>query len=71
MILYDIQSQINNRHGYIDKMDESELEDGRYEIFLKHTMISGILQVILMIINSIATFFAETDATASFLLNVV
>ena len=69
MIIYDIQSQVNNRNGYIDKVDEEEFKDGRYEIFLKHTMISGILQVILMIINSIATFFAETDLTSNILLN--
>ena len=69
MIIYDIQSQVNNRNGYIDKVDEEEFKDGRYEMFLKHTMISGILQVILMIINSIATFFAETDLTSNILLN--
>ena len=71
MVLFDIQSQINNKHWYIDNVNEDEFEDGRYEIFLKHTTISWILQVILMIINAIATFFAETDATSSFLLNVV
>ena len=71
MVLFDIQSQINNKHWYIDNVNEDEFEDGRYEIFLKHTTISWILQIILMIINAIATFFAETDATSSFLLNVV
>jgi len=71
MVLFDIQSQINNKHWYIDNVNEDEFEDGRYEIFLKHTTISWILQIVLMIINAIATFFAETDATSSFLLNVV
>ena len=27
MIMYDIQAQVNNRNGYIDTIDESELKD--------------------------------------------
>ena len=57
MIMSDIQDQINNRNGYIDKIDESEFKDGKYEIFLKHTFISAWLQVVLMLINSSASFF--------------
>jgi hypothetical protein len=41
MIMSDIQAQINNRNGYIDKMDESEFKDGKYEYFLKHTLVSA------------------------------
>jgi hypothetical protein len=37
----DIQDQINNRNGYIDKMDESEFKDGKYEMFLKHSFLSS------------------------------
>lgn len=39
--MYDIQSQIENRYGYIDKVDESEFKDGKYEFFLKHTFVSS------------------------------
>lgn len=70
MIILDIQDQINNRKGYLDKIDESEFKDWRYEIFLKHTFISAGLQVVLMIINSLVSFFVESDVTSSFLLNV-
>ena len=62
----DIQAQINNRNGYIDKIDESEFKDGKYEIFLKHTLISALLQVVLMLINSSASFFAGSDTTSFF-----
>ena len=58
MIIYDIQAQIENRYGYIDKVDESEFKDGRYEIFLKHTFVSSGLQFLLMLINWSASFFA-------------
>ena len=70
MIMNDIQVQIYNRYGYIDKMDESEFKDGRYETFLKHTFISARLQVWLMIINSSASFFAGSG-TSNFLFNFV
>ena len=71
MITYDIQAQINNKNGYIDSMDESDFKDGKYEKFLKHTFISGRLQAILMILNSVASFFAETDATSNLFFNIV
>jgi len=70
MIMSDIQAQINNRNGYIDKIDESEFKDGKYEIFLKHTFISAWLQVVLMLVNSSASFFAGSGAT-NFLFNFV
>lgn len=71
MITYDIQSQINNKNWYIDTIDESDFKDGKYEIFLKHTFISAWLQVILMILNSIVSFFAESDATSNVFFNIV
>ena len=70
MIMSDIQDQINNRNGYIDKIDESEFKDGKYEIFLKHTFISAWLHVVLMLINSSASFFAGSD-TKSFFFNII
>lgn len=66
MIMSDIQAQINNRNGYISKIDESEFKDGKYELFLKHTLISAILQVVLMLINSSASFFAGSDSRSIF-----
>jgi len=70
MIMSDIQAQINNRNGYIDKMDESEFKDGKYEYFLKHTLVSALLQIVLMILNSSASFFAGSDTT-SFFFNII
>ena len=70
MITYDIQSQIKNKNWYIDTIDESEFKDGRYEKFLKHSFISMGLQTILMIINSLVSFFAETEATSNVLFNI-
>ena len=70
MIMYDIQAQINNRNGYIDTIDKSELKDWKYEMFLKHTLVSACLQVMLMILNSILSFFAESDLTSNILLNI-
>lgn len=67
----DIKGQIYNPNWYIDSIDKSEFKDWRYEIFLKHSFISAWLQVILMILNSISSFFAETDATSNILLNIV
>lgn len=71
MIMYDIKSQIYNKNGYTDKIDESDLKDWKYEIFLKHTFVSSSLQVILMILNLVASFFAETDTTSNIFLNIV
>lgn len=71
MIMQNIQGQINNSNGYIDTITKDDLKDWRYEFFLKDTMISAILQVILMIVNVVASFFAETDATSNFFLNIV
>ena len=70
MITYDIQLQIKNKKWYIDTIDEKEFKDERYEAFLKHSFVSMGLQVILMIINSLVSFFAEVDATSSLLLNI-
>lgn len=66
----DIQDQINNRNGYIDKMDESEFKDGKYEMFLKHSFLSSWLQIVLMLINSSASFFAGSGAS-NFIFNLV
>ena len=71
MIIYDIQSQIDNKNWYIDTIDKSEFKDWRYEFFLKHSFISIGLQVILMIINSLVSFFAETEWTSNLLFNIV
>lgn len=71
MITYDIQSQIKNEKWYIDTIDESEFKDGRYEMFLKHSFVSMWLQIILMIINSLVSFFAEVESTSNLLLNIV
>ncbi len=71
MIVYDIQSQINNKNGYIDKMKQSEFKDGRYEIFLKHTFVSAWLQAILMIVNSLVSFFVENGETSNIFLNFI
>ena len=70
MIVYDIQAQINNKKWYIDDIDESEFKDGRYEFFLRHSFISIWLQTILMIINSMLSFFAETEWTSNLLFNI-
>ncbi len=71
MIIDDIQAQIYNSKWYIDTIDEKDFNDGRYELFLKHSFVSMILQTIIMIVNSILSFFAEVDATSNILLNVV
>ena len=71
MITHDIQLQINNKTWYIDEMAESDFKDGKYEIFLKHTFISAWLQAILMILNSIASFFAEDGVTSNLFFNIV
>ena len=70
MIIYDIKLQITNKKWYIDTIDEKEFKDGRYEIFLRHSFISMWLQTILMVINSLVSFFAEVDATSNLLLNI-
>jgi len=71
MILQDIQSQINNVNWYIDKIDEEDLKEWRYELFLKDTIISAILQVVLMIVNAFASFLAENDITSNVFFNIV
>ena len=71
MIMFDIQGQINNPNGYLDKIDKSDLKDWKYEMFLKHSFVSAWLQVVLMIVNAIASFFAETEGSSGFLLNIV
>ena len=71
MIIYDINAQVDNPCWYIDTIDESEFKDGRYEKFLKHSFISMGLQVIIMIINFIVSFFVEEDATANLLINII
>ena len=70
MIIYDIQAQINNKKWYIDTIDESEFKDGRYEFFLKHSFISIGLQTIIMIINSLLSFFAEAEWSSNLLFNI-
>ena len=71
MIIEDIKSQIYNTKWYIDTIDEKDFKDGRYEFFLKHSFISMLLQTIIMIVNSIVSFFAEVDSTSSIFLNIV
>ena len=71
MIVHDIQTQIKNKDWYIDTVDENEFKDGRYELFLKHSFVSMWLQIILMIINSLFSFFAEVEATSNTLLNII
>ncbi len=71
MIIYDIRSQTSCKDGYIDTINKESFKDGRYESFLKHSFISMWLQVILMIVNCILSFVAETDVTSSILLNIV
>lgn len=70
VIMYDIQEQVDNKHGYIDTMDKSEFKEWRYEIFLKHTFVSAWLQVILMVVNSLVSFFAESGETADIMFNI-
>ena len=71
MIMHNIRDQINNKKWYIDKIDKSELKDWTYETFLRHTFISALLQAILMVLNSFASFFAETSMTSNLLLNFI
>lgn len=71
MITFDIQAQIKNKNWYIDSVDEKEFKDWRYEIFLKHSFVSIGLQIVLMIVNCIVSFFAEADSTSNILLNIV
>ena len=71
MIIYDIQNQTKNKYWYIDFVDEKDFKDGRYERFLRHSFVSMWLQFLLMIFNSLVSFFAEVDATADALLNIV
>lgn len=70
MIIYDIKSQSSCKDWYVDTIDKESFKDGKYESFLKHSFISMWLQVVLMIANSILSFVAETDGTASILLNI-
>lgn len=71
MILYDIKFQSSSKDWYIDTIDKDSFHDWRYESFLKHSFISMWLQIILMIVNSIVSFVAVTDATSSILFNIV
>ena len=71
MIMYDIKYQSSSKDWYIDSMDKKDFNEWRYESFLKHSFISMWLQVILMIVNCIVSFVAETDATSSIILNIV
>ena len=71
MIIYDIQIQIKNVYWYVDTIDKSEFKDGRYESFLKHSFISIGLQIILMVVNSLLSFFAEVNVTSDIILNIV
>ena len=71
MILFDIQNQTRSKDWYIDNVDKGDFKEWRYERFLKHSFISMWLQIILMIINSIVSFVAETGTTSNILLNIV
>lgn len=72
MIIYDIKSQIEAK-WFIDKIDESDFKEWRYEFFLKHTFISWSLQVLLMIWNSLVSFFVDDWISAWYwiLLNIL
>ena len=71
MIIYDIKIQSSTKDWYVDKIDKESFKEGRYESFLKHSFISMGLQVVLMIINCILSFVAETNTTSSILFNIV
>lgn len=71
MIIYDIKSQSSSKDWYIDTIDTDSFKEGRYESFLKHSFISMWLQIVLMIVNSMVSFFAETDATSNIVFNIV
>ena len=71
MIIYDIKYQNKTKEKYIDTIDESEFKEWRYEGFLRHSFISMWLQILLMIANSLLSFFIEEDATSWLALNII
>ena len=71
MIFYDIKLQTDSKWWYIDKVDKDDFKDGRYESFLKHSLVSMWLQLWLMVVNIVVSFYCEVDAGSSLLLNIM
>ena len=55
MIRYDIKQQTKTKTWYIDSISEADLKEWKYEKFLKHTIISFVLQILLLIWNVIVS----------------
>ena len=71
MILHDILDQKNNKNWYVETVSQSEFKEWRYEKFLKHTIISMCLQVLLMIGCSIASFSLWNITWTGILLSII
>lgn len=71
MILHDILYQKNNKNWYVETVSQSEFKEWRYEKFLKHTIISMCLQVLLMIGCSIASFSLWNITWTGILLSII
>lgn len=70
MIIYEIKNQIKLKDWYTDSVTKSDFKEWLYEKFLKHTIISMGMQVILMIANSIASFVLGNNSFTDIALNI-